>query len=350
MRRQLTVVAGAAALLLAVTACSSGTGGNAAKPSESSSAPKTLTKVTAQVQGFLGYDSFWVALDQGFFKDEGLDVDAVQSTSGTTALQAFNAGSGDVITVGDLPSLTAWFNMKESTPVIAALQGDGFTYQAASQKDITSAKQLIGKTVATRVGSTGSYFLDSYLLKNGVQPDQVKTINLDPPQMTAALCKGEIAAYFWAMPYPDQTVAACGNSARVLTSGDGYMVGYGLLMARGSWLKEHPDLATAFLKALRKGADFAKKNPDKVADLFNKEFGVTPDSSLDQLTKQTRLVSLDQDFYSNICAEYNWAQDSGILKADQKLDLSQYAARGPLEKIDPKLAPAPEPCVSSSTK
>jgi len=51
------------------------------------------------------YDSIQMADGQGYLREEGLDVTFELFPTGTTALQTFRAGQGDLVTHGDLPAV-----------------------------------------------------------------------------------------------------------------------------------------------------------------------------------------------------------------------------------------------------
>src|ERR1700692_2852094 len=127
---------------------------------------QTPLKMTLFGQPSVNNDSVWMAFEKGFYKDEGLDVTYRLFPSGTTAFQAFQTGQGDIILTGDLPSVQYFFRVKGDYRTIAAIERDAKGYVAVAAKDIKTPKDLVGKTVATRVGSTGSWFVSEYLTKN----------------------------------------------------------------------------------------------------------------------------------------------------------------------------------------
>ena len=153
-------------------------------------------KMTLFGQPSVNNDAIWMAFEKGFYKDEGLDVTYRLFPSGTTAFQAFQTGQGDIIMTGDLPSVQYFFNSKQNYRTIAVIERDAKGYIVVAGKDIQKPQDLVGKTVATRVGSTGSWFISEYLTKNKVDPKTVTVKNLDTQVLPAALCGGEIAAFF----------------------------------------------------------------------------------------------------------------------------------------------------------
>src|ERR1700731_4325377 len=130
-------------------------------------------KMTLFGQPSVNNDSIWMAMDKGLYTREGLDLTYRVFPSGTTAFQTFQTGQGDIVLTGDLPSVQYFFRGNGDYRTIAAIERDAKGYVAVAGKDIKTPQDLIGKTVATRVGSTGSWFISEYLAKNGVDPAKV---------------------------------------------------------------------------------------------------------------------------------------------------------------------------------
>lgn len=303
-----------------------------------------LKPVTVFMQPSVSTDAIWAAEANGLFKAEGLDVQTRVFPSGTTALQTFKTGIGDIITTGDLPALQYWQN-GGSYRVIAAVERDTNGYAAASKIEIKSPKDLIGKVLATRVGSTGSYFVSEYLAKNGIDEKSVTVKNLDPPLMPPALCRGDIDAFFVWEPSPAKAVQICGDKAKYLTTAEGYIVGYNVVGARAEWLAtpEGADIAKRFLRAARKGAEMAAADPKAIAAYLNKKFGFTEAEVESQHAVMERVLKLDEQFFADFCNENRWQQRAGLQTAPS--DLAKWVWPDGLKSIDPKLVgAAPPPC------
>src|SRR5213075_3337390 len=65
---------------------------------------QALKKITLFGQPSVNNDAIWMAIEYGYFKEQGLDVDYRVFPSGTTAFQTFRTGQGDIVMTGDLPS------------------------------------------------------------------------------------------------------------------------------------------------------------------------------------------------------------------------------------------------------
>src|SRR5712672_272181 len=300
-------------------------------------------KLTLFGQPSVNNDSVWMALERGFYKEEGLDITYRLFPSGTTAFQAFQSGQGDIVLTGDLPSVQYFFRVKGDYRTIAAIERDAKGYVAVAQKAITKPQDLVGKTVATRVGSTGSWFISEYLRKNGVDPTKVTVKNLDTQVLPAALCGGDIAAFFIWQPVGSRTLEICGDKAHYLTDAAGYIQGYLVAGARPEWLAspQGKEIATRWLRATIKGRDIAEKDFASVAAYAKAKLDLSEKATRDQWDTNTRPLALDKVYYDDFFSLYGWAQTEKM--TDQKVDFNQLTWPDGLKAINPKLVDTPPP-------
>src|SRR6185503_15945406 len=216
---------------------------------------QSLKKIVLFGQPSVNNDAIWMALEYGYFKEQGLEVEYRVFPSGTTAFQTFRTGQGDIVMTGDLPSVQYFFNNPGQYQTFAAIERDAKGYVVIARKDIKTPKDLAGKTVATRVGSTGSWFISEFLSKNGVDPKSVPVKNLDTQLLPAALCNGDISAFFIWQPIGSRTLEICPNNAHQLSDASGYVQGYLVAGARPEFLAsaEGADKVQRFLRAIMKG-------------------------------------------------------------------------------------------------
>ncbi|MFA7437489.1 ABC transporter substrate-binding protein [Castellaniella sp.] len=258
----------------------------------------------------------WAAYSQGFYKDAGLDVTIRTFPSGSTAFQAYRSGLGTLVMSGDLPSLLYWISSKQDYRAIMVLTRHTKGYVVQALKDITKAQDLEGKSVATRVGSSGSWLLSEFLAKNGVDESKVKVLNLDTNQMPIALCKGDIAAFFVWQPFGSQAQARCDDKVHQLADAKGYMRGYTVLGARPAWLKDNRDAAIAFVQATTRGAVWAEENPAELAAYLEANYGADAKFSENVLTFMDLTPLFDQQFHDDYTSLSAWHMKSAGADAE----------------------------------
>ena len=306
---------------------------------------QALKKITLFGQPSVNNDAIWMAIEYGYFKEQGLDVDYRVFPSGTTAFQTFRTGQGDIVMTGDLPSVQYFFNNPGQYQTFAAIERDAKSYVVIARKDIRTAKDLAGKTVATRVGSTGSWFISEYLTKNGVDPKSVTVKNLDTQLLPAALCKGDIAAFFIWQPIGSRTLEICANDAHQLSDATGYIQGYLVAGARPEFLSsaDGADKVTRFLRAIMKGRDKAQSDFKAVAAYAAKVYSLSEKATRDQWDTNIRPIALDKVYYDDFCSLSKWARSEGLTK--EPVDFTKLTWPNGLRAINPKLAEAPPaPC------
>ncbi|MFN0304699.1 MAG: ABC transporter substrate-binding protein [Burkholderiales bacterium] len=304
---------------------------------------------TKQVTVFIGpapiYDSIWMADARGFFKAEGLDVQFRLFPSGTTALQTFRTGQGDLITNGELPGVAHWVNANKDYRLISVIERDAITYRITALKDIQKPQDLKGKTIATRVGSTGSWFISTYLQKNGMTDKDVTIKNLDTQVLPTALCQREIAAFFIWQPFGARALEICPDRAHYIGSAEGLINGYAVLGARPAWLAtpDGKDISIKFLRAMQKGKEVAEKDFDAVAKYAQDKYSLSRQATKDQWDVSGRHIGFDETFFSDHCNLAGWMRDNNLMKG--QFDFNEYIWTDGWRAIDPKLVKAaPNPC------
>jgi ABC-type nitrate/sulfonate/bicarbonate transport system substrate-binding protein len=303
-----------------------------------------LQTLSVFIQPDVTNDAAWMAEAKGLFKAEGLDVQFRLFPSGTTAIQTFKVGVGDIIFTGDLPALQYW---QAGGPyrIIAPMERDSEGYLGVTTDDIKKPGDLAGKTIATRVGSTGSYFISEYLTKNGVSEASVVVKNLDPPLMPTALCRGDISGFFVWQPMPSKALQVCGDKVHYLTTATGYVRGYSVMGARPEFLASPAgrDKAIRFLRALVKGADMADDDFATDAAIIKQKFGLEANEVKDQRAIMERVLKFDAAFFADFCSENKWQQRAGLQKGPS--DLSNWVWEDGLKAVDPsRVTAAPPPC------
>ena len=306
-------------------------------------AQQPALKMTLFGQPSVNNDSIWMAMEKGFYQQEGLDITYRLFPSGTTAFQAFQTGQGDVVMTGDLPSVQYFFRANGDYRTIAVIERDAKGYVAVAQKSITKPQDLAGKTIATRVGSTGSWFISEYLSKNGVDASKVAVKNLDTQVLPAALCGGDIAAFFIWQPVGSRTLEICPDKAHYLTDASGYVQGYLVAGARPQWLNsaQGRDIAVRWLRATMQGRDVAEKDFGAVAAYAKSKLDLSEKATREQWDTNIRPLALDKIYYDDFCSLSRWAQAEKM--TERKIDFQQLTWPEGLKAIDPRLAEAPPP-------
>lgn len=231
----------------------------------------------------------FVALEKGFFKDEGLLVTVGGIfRAGPEQMSAFAAGELDVGYVGLAPAATAALNGVADITILAQVNKEGSAL--VCRPDITSLTQLRGKTVAIPGHATMQDCLIQKGLRNaGLTPEMLGLMVLKPPEMLPAMEAGDIDCFIAWEPHPTQAVT----------------MGTGTVVARsGTLWKEHPccvliaqdtfahnrqEDTKKIIRAHRKACLFIREHPEEALTIAVRYTGM-PRAIIQQAMAHMRYV------------------------------------------------------------
>ena len=146
---------------------------------------------------------FWLAIDSGFYKAEGLDVNYVEGKGSSYAIQAVGANKAD-IGVSDLG--TAAFGISKKTPIKAIfsfLQSGPQAVISHRETGIKNPKDLEGKRLAFGPADSGWILFPAFASANGIDMSKIIQVSAGPASMRQLLLAKKVDAilnYFTSVP------------------------------------------------------------------------------------------------------------------------------------------------------
>lgn len=186
----------------------------APKAAASPAPPKPLSPRVAVKIGILGITAdagVFIALERGYFAEEGLDVELVRFVSGAEVIPPLatgelHFGSGS-INPGFFNAVARGVDLKivaDKSTVATQLAGAGLMarkdlYDGGQLKELA---QLKGKTIALNLKATTSeMYVEKILQRGGVKLQEVSLVEMAFPDMLAALANKSIDAMWTVEPY-----------------------------------------------------------------------------------------------------------------------------------------------------
>lgn len=254
------------AAVLALTSCGTGQDG-----ADAEAGGAVLRLIDPGNAGPLAY-----AKREGLFEERLAEVGADIAWGGSYA--SFTAAS-EALRTGDIniqqgalsPAVGALatsedlriFNVSDPVGEPAPL-ADGLVVPADS--DVESPDDLRGGRVAVNQAGKGEYLLLRALDAEGIDPDEVERVYLNPQEGASAFASGELDAW-WAIvdAYPE----AVANGARtILTSRDVDESDLGMFAARVELLEEHPEAVEVFHEVYNELLAQGREDPELFQNVF----------------------------------------------------------------------------------
>ena len=234
------------------------------------------------------YAPQYVAINNGFFKEEGLEIELTTGQGADKVMTAVLAGQSDIGFAGPEASIYVYNEGKEDYAEVFAqmTKRDGSFLVSKTDTDNFSWNDLKGKTVIPGRKGGVPYMTFEYVLKqNGINPET--DVNLDDSikfDLMAGAFAGGDAEYVTLFEPTASMTEEAGKGYVVASVGEASgEIPYTAYFAKKSYIEKNKDIIQGFTNAIYKGQQWIKQHSAKeIAEVIQDFF---PDTDLDMLTK-----------------------------------------------------------------
>jgi NitT/TauT family transport system substrate-binding protein len=209
------------------------------------------TSLRVMLQPYMGSTTMAIAQEEGYFAEEGLEVEFVQLDSSAEAVLPLLQRELDVVpgavASGILNAIAREGSLKFVLSYVY-FDPEGCTFfgivapnELLESGALEDPAQLRGKRVAVRPGLIDDFILETALAKYGVTGEEVEKVSIPPPNQPDALASGAV----------DLVVAAEPALSRILGSGDA-----------GLWIEAQEVLPNMTFAAIIFGPSLLEDNPE----------------------------------------------------------------------------------------
>lgn len=233
-----------------------------------------LQKVTFALNWFPVGDhaAYWVALDRGYYRARGLDVEMQNSKGSGDSIAKVDTGRADV-------------GLADSAVVIAAL-GRGARVKVVgmvfdktplnvwSRKEapIRRPKDLEGKTIGAPPGDGQRQVFPAFAKLHGIDTSKVTWVNIEPAAKVPALAEKRVDAvadYTTGLPFYEKAMGQ-GNAVMMPWADHGFDMYSMSIMASDKTMKDRAPMLRAFLEASYLGWRDVMADPKSALEIFKK--------------------------------------------------------------------------------
>ena len=266
---------------------------------------ETNTIKVSEVTHSVFYAPWYVSLEKGYFKDEGLDIEVVLTPGADKVATSVISNDVQIGFSGPEATIYVYNNSKEKLITFASLtKRDGqFIVGDCKYKDNFKMEDLIGKKVLAGRNAGMPLMMFEYALKKSNIKDVTIDTSVEFAGLTGAFIAGQ--ADFVNLFEPNASNVEKQNYGCVLSS-LGQISGqvpYTTFYAKETFINENKDIIKRFNKALNKGLKYVKKNNSKtIAKTIINQF---PDTTITELTKLVDRYKEADSWYDNTYVNIN---------------------------------------------
>jgi NitT/TauT family transport system substrate-binding protein len=236
-----------------------------------------MKEVTFIVVNNLFSSPAFVAVENGYWAQQGLNVKLKLTASGsqvTKALQAGEAQFGHAALSTTIASARAGGNMLTgvmpyfNAAEYIALGGRAIIGRKDRGVDAANPKSMEGKKIGYLRGSTNDVYLRQWFKKNKLDIGKSTLINLPVADMPISVTQGIVDAVVPWEPYSSQAIRELGDNAVVVSRSEEGLVSDVIgVVANQDWLKSNYDLLENFSLGLAQAAQFIRQHPRETAEI-----------------------------------------------------------------------------------
>lgn len=325
MKKRVLAMLAAGAMLL------TGCGANGSTPASSDAAASgdgDLTHLTVVLDWYPNalHTFMYQAQQAGYFADEGLDVEIQAPGSVNDAMSMVAAGKADIGVYYQQDVIQA--RAEQNVPIKsigAIVQAPLNIILSLKDKNITSPKDLVGKTIGYGGTELSEALVKSMMANVGADMSDVKMVDVGFDLMSS-MTTGNV----------DATIGCLVNHEVPQMEKEGFEVNYffpddfgvpqyyeAVFLANDDMIADQPDVLAGFLRACKKGFEDFKNQPDETLQvLLNNQdeanFALDPDVEKKSVETLMPLMETDDASFlsqTEACWQNNidWMYDQGMI-------------------------------------
>ena len=277
------------------------------------------------------FSAYYVALQEGLFKKHGLDVRINTGPSGSAMVSFLINGQIESAFGSEIAGVS---NHNLDPNVVMVAQATRLVrWIAVVGRNIDNLDGLKGKKVGVARGSGGEVFWLAMIDKLKLNAADYTVVNVEAPEMVAALERGNIDAYAVWEPWVTRGMAAVKNT-KVLKDQEGILEqGVYIYMNKG-WIQKNPAQAEGFIRALVEATEIINGDRKRAAKDVSDFLKNLDPPLVEQLMTKLRFEMVLDDFTISLfrLAESQLKQQGKLTKP---LDLGAFVYPDLLRKVQP---------------
>ena len=244
-------------------------------------------KITIGLTEWPGYLPIYIADEQGYFKQAGLDVQIKKYDSLIDLANDYKDDKVQVETNLTLQAVNELLSGVDQKIIVAIDYSNGADAIMAGQaiKDVPGFK---GKKVAYEKGTLEEFFLEWALNTANLTKNDIVTVDASPEKAASLLASDSVDVAVTYEPFISSTLGS-NKFHKVYTSHDAPGLITDILTVKSNFITQYPEASQALVKAYFQGYDFWKTHPDQADAILAKAYNTTGQNIAQQLKGVTIL-------------------------------------------------------------
>jgi NitT/TauT family transport system substrate-binding protein len=289
------------------------------------------TKMTIATGVDPAFSQFYVAKEAGIFAKNGLDVSINTGPSGSAMVPFLINDQVDAAYGSDLAGV---INHNIDPKIVAVADGTVLVrWESVVSRNAPDFASLQGKKIGVPKGTGAEIFWNGVLKKFNLTASDYTVVDIEAPEMIAALERGDINAFAVWEPWPTRALMSISGTKALANNEDIVQNRNFVYMNRG-WIERNRDTATRFVQALCEANDLIQSDRPAAAKMVAKFLNMP-------LALATELMpKVGYDMYWSDASLHAIKDSEDLLRARGKmkapLDYNDYVYTDLLKAVRPE--------------
>jgi ABC-type nitrate/sulfonate/bicarbonate transport system substrate-binding protein len=276
------------------------------------------------------FSQFYVAKEAGLFAKNGLDVTVNTGASGS-AMVPFLVN--DQINAAYGSDLAGVINHGISPDIVAVADGTLLVkWESVVGRNVADLAGLKGKKIGVTKGTGAEIFWQSVERKFNLNPADYTILDIEAPEMVAALERGDIDAFAVWEPWPTRATMSVAG-AKILVDAEGLVHNRNFIYMNRSWIEKNRDTAERFMRALCEANDLINSDRPAAVKMVAKFLSMPPALAAELMPKLEYDMFLKDESLVAVKDSEDLLRSRGKLKAP--LDYGAYIDTELLKAVRP---------------
>lgn len=280
-----------------------------------------------------------VAIKKRFLEAEGLEVVVrLPCASGKACLDHLRSGAADVAASAEF-AVAAAASAESGLAILAVMSESSAQIKLIANRraGVQSGKDLLGKSVGTIAGTSAQYFLEQWLVYQGLNPGLVKMSFDRPDALGRELQHGKFAAVAIWEPEAMRIKDELGEDAVQLPTAHVYKQHF-CVVARGQSVERNKRRFEGFLRAMLKAERHIAAQPVDARDILAASSKVSSNVAERLMAEQDYRLTLKPSLATTMLSQLRW-----LASRDEKAIAERGRPSSIRHLIDPTLLQALAP-------
>jgi ABC-type nitrate/sulfonate/bicarbonate transport system substrate-binding protein len=281
--------------------------------------------------------SVWVAENQGYFLEEGLNLTIKEFGSGRLSFLDMLEDGVDISTVAPTPIMFNSFERQDFSIFATFVYAFNDVKVIANQdSNIRVIADLVGKKIGTPAGTTGQFFVEAFLTYNEIDVSEVMIVDIPPANLPGALNAKEVDTIVIWEPHAYNAQELLGAKAIRLPSSEIYKETFNF-MVMNDFAKENSETLEKFTRAIVKATEFIQNNKNESQKIVAQRLKL--DETVTNILWEDFVfeVSLEPELITTLEDEAKWAIDSNLTDKKEVPNYLNYVYSNALKQVDSSL-------------